>query len=480
MEQRIIDFITALRAAGVRVSIAESADAMRAIEAAGIGAKDLFRVALRATLIKEQRDHPTFDELFGQYFGQADPPMQQTGGGMSDEERERMMQQLMQMLQNMTPEELRELFESMMTGQQMTSEQIREMLQQMGPMPGMMMQGMQMRGVPYSSWALQRAMRQAMREMQFEKLDEFLRELMDKLREAGISEEALQQLEQQARENQAALQQQIARELAQEMARQGAEQRQRQRASEELLDKPFEYMSSEESEDLRAIISRLAAQLRSRAALRQKRARKGSLDAKGTIRANLRYHGVPVELRYRRKHLKPRLVIICDRSRSTEEVVRFLLLLVYALQDQVSHTRSFAFIETIYDISTYFAELRPEKAIEEVMQNVYPKRSYSTDLGASLQAFTQDHGGCVDRRTTVIVLGDGRNNENDPGLRYLDEIKKRARRIVWFNPEHPSMWGRYDPGSLSSDMLKYQPLCSAVHHVSNLRQLVAAVDTLFT
>jgi uncharacterized protein with von Willebrand factor type A (vWA) domain len=174
------------------------------------------------------------------------------------------------------------------------------------------------------------------------------------------------------------------------------------------------------------------------------------------------------------------LVIICDRSRSTEEVVRFLLLLIYTLQDQVSGTRSFAFIETIYDISTFFNEYRPEQAIDQVMQNVYPKRSYSTDLGFSLKEFTRDHIGCVDHRTTVIMLGDGRNNENDPGLRYFEDLKRRARRIVWFNPEHPSMWGQYDPGSLSSDMLKYLPLCHAVHHVSNLKQLVAAVDTLFS
>ncbi len=478
MDQRVIDFITALRAAGVRVSIAETADAMRAIEAAGIGTKDWFRSALRATLVKEPRDLPTFDKLFHDYFSEGDPPpLQQTGGGMSDEQREQMMQQLMEMLENMTPEQLRELFEAMMTGQNLTREQLQQLLEQTSPMQNPM-PGMPMRGMPFSQWALQRAMRQAMRELEFDKLDEMLRELMDKLREAGISEEQLQQLEQEARANQSALAQQIARELGQQMTRQTAEQR--RQPPEDLMDTPFEHMSREQSEDLRAIVSRLAAQLRSRAALRQKRARKGSLDAKGTIRANLRFQGVPIDIRHRRKHLKPRLVVICDRSKSTEEVVRFLLLMVYTLQDQVSNTRSFAFIETIYDISTYFNEHRPEQAIDQVMENVYSKRSYSTDLGNSLKEFMNEHAGAVDHRTTVIILGDGRNNDNDPGLEHMHRLKQRARRVVWFNPEHPSLWGRYDPGSLSSDMLKYQPLCDAVHHVSNLRQLVAAVDSLFT
>jgi uncharacterized protein with von Willebrand factor type A (vWA) domain len=482
MDKRIIDFITALRAAGVRVSLAESADAMRAIEAAGIADKDWFRLALRATLVKEARDVPTFEKLFGEYFATGDPPMQQTGGGMSDEQREQFMQQLMQMLRNMTPEQLRELFESMMTGQQLSEEQMREMVEQMLQQmreQGMPMPGMPMPGMPFPSMSMQRAMRQLRNQMQLDRLDEFMQELLEKLREAGITEEQLAKLAEQARQNQAALEQQLAREMGRQMARQAAEER-RQRSTEELLDRPFEQLSRSESEDLRAVVARLAAQLRARAALRQKRARRGTLDAKRTIRSNLRYQGVPLELHHRRKHLKPKLVILCDRSRSTEEVVRFLLLMVYTLQDQISRTRSFAYIETIYDISTYFDELRPEQAIDSVMQEVYPRRSYSTDLGTSLQDFMKDHAAAVDRRTTVIVLGDGRNNENDPGLDAFSKLRQRARRIVWFNPEHPSMWGVYDPGSLSSDMLKYKPMCDAVHYVSNLRQLVQAIDTLFT
>ena len=476
MEQRIVDFITALRAAGVRISIAESADALRAIDAAGISEKDLFRLAMRAALVKEGRDLATFDRLFADYFGQGEPALQQTGGGMSPEDQEKMMQQLMEMLRNMTPEQLRQLFEAMMTGQGLSQEELRELVEQQMQN---MRPGMPMPGMPFSAQFLQRAARQMMNNMRFDKLDEFMQELMQKLREAGISEEQLAQLAQQARANQATLENQLAQEIGRNLARQMAEQR-RQHSSEELLDTPFEQLDRVDSNDLRAIVARLAAQLRARAALRQKRAERGTLDAKRTIRTNLRYQGVPLELRKRRKHLKPRLVIMVDRSVSTEEIVRFLLLLVYTLQDQISRTRSFAYIETIYDISTYFDEYRPEHAIDLVLKEVRSRRSYSTDLGASLKAFMDDYAGTVDRRTTVIVLGDGRNNENDPGLQYLQQIRQRARRIVWFNPEHPSMWGQYDYGSLSSDMLKYKPLCDAVHYVSNLRQLAAAVETLFS
>lgn len=472
MNERVVQFIIALRAQGVRISVAESIDAMRAADVAGVGDKDVFRAALRATLVKEAHDLPTFDQLFPSYFGSdAPPPLQQPGGGMSEEDQQKLMEQLLEMLESMTPEQLRKLFEAMMTGQGMSGREMRQFLDQntsLGEMPS---------GMP-GQWA----MRRAMRELEFQRLEELLQELLEKLREAGVSEEQLQQLAEEARENQGALAQQIAREAANGAAQRELEERQTEprRSEDELLDQPFEYMRGDDVQELRPLVARLAAQLRSRVALRQKRASKGTLDAKGTIRANMRYGAVPVEIRHRRKHLKPKLVIICDRSVSTEHVVRFLLLMIYALQDVVSRTRSFAFIETMYDISGYFNEGRPDEAINQVMQNVRSKRSYSTDLGQSLADLMRRDAGVIDHRTTVVVLGDARNNENDPRLDVFEQIRRRAHRVVWFNPEAPYMWGQYDPGSLSSDMLKYQPLCHAVHHVSNLRQLAAAIDSLFT
>ena len=225
---------------------------------------------------------------------------------------------------------------------------------------------------------------------------------------------------------------------------------------------------------MRGVITRLASQLRSRAALRQRRGSKGKLDAKATIRANQRFGGVPLDVHFKKKHLKPKLSVICDLSTSMRPIVAFMLMLVYALQDQVSRTRSYAFVADLYDISNDFNEARPDLAIEAVQQRIRPGH-YNTDLGNSLATFARDHMGTVDHRTTVIILGDGRNNYNDPNLPDFELIKRRARKVVWFNPEHPRQWGTGD-----SDMPKYVPLCDAVHRVSSLRELVDAVDTLFT
>jgi uncharacterized protein with von Willebrand factor type A (vWA) domain len=448
MDDRIIQFIDALRAAGVRVSVAESADALRAIEVIGIDNKDLFRLAMRATLVKESHDIAEFERLFPSFFGSGAPPMpNQPGSGMSPDEREQLAQLLEQMLANMSPEQLRQLFEAMLSGQNMSREQIQQLLQ------AHTSQG-QMTNPYYQPWMARRAMR----ELQFDRLDELLQELLDKLRAAGVSEQALEQL---------------AQEVGANMQRRAAEERRQQPPIDELLDRPFDRLRHDEIEDMRGVITRLASQLRSRAALRQKRGNKGHLDAKSTIRANLRFGGVPIDVRHKKKHLKPKLTVICDLSTSMRPIVAFMLMLVYALQDQVSRTRSYAFVADLYDISNEFNESRPDLAIEAVQNRIRPGH-YNTDLGNSLATFARDQMGWVDRRTTVIVLGDGRNNYNDPNLGDFEAIRRRARKLVWFNPEHPRQWGTGD-----SDMPKYLPLCDAVHRVSNLRELVDAVDSLF-
>nr|MCU0493406.1 VWA domain-containing protein [Chloroflexaceae bacterium] len=350
MDRRIAEFIAGLRAAGVRVSVAESADALRAIEQSGITDKEFFRMALQATLVKDQADLPTFQQLFPMYFLQKEaPPMKQPGGGqLSEDEQQKLQEMLEQMLANMTPQQLAQLFEAMMNGQRPSAQQMRAMLNGI-PAP-------HMNGPQYQEWMARRAMR----ELQFNKLNQLLRELLEKLREAGVSEEALQQIEQDARENQQALAEQIGQQVGQQMMEQAGQGEGRQRNMNELLDKPFEYMTDDEAKDLRSLVNKLAARLRSRLALRQRRGKTGTLDAKGTIRANMQFGGVPMLVKHRRRHLKPKLVVLCDRSRSTEQVVSFMLLLIYTLQDQISRTRSFAYIDHLHDMSTYFAEHRPE------------------------------------------------------------------------------------------------------------------------
>jgi uncharacterized protein len=544
---RIVDFMVELRAAGVRISVAESIDALRALEAIGIADKNTFRAALRATLVKDSCDVPTFEELFLDCFRASVRPMpNKPGSSMLQQNREKLAQVLDQMLRNLTLEQLllntnpnpiRRLFEAMMTGQDVSCEEMQHMLRDFTSLS-------QLTNRYYYPWMS----RQAMREMRFDRLDDLLQELLEKLRKAGISDQTLRLLAWEARENQQVLADLIRQEvsayrrrlfshhfgadasssleqmvrdmtieqlLQNEMLQEARENQQvlgelidpevgthiqlppievhpslppievqlslpsikmqpLQPSIDELLDQPFDRLRLDEVDDMRGVINRLASQLRSRAALRLRRSNTGQLDAKATIRANQRFAGVPLDVRHKKKHLKPKLTVICDLSISMRPVAAFMLMLVYALQDQISRTRSYAFVADLYDISNDFNESRPDLALEAVQERIRPD-NYNTDLGNTLGTFVRDHLSTIDRYTTVIVFGDGRNNYNDPNLHDFEAIKRRARRVVWFNPEHPRQWGTGD-----SDMPKYVPLCDAVHQVSNLRQLRDAVDSLFT
>lgn len=476
MEQQIVKFIAHLRASGVRVSTAESADALRVVEQIDIFDKSFFRSALQTTLIKEARDKQTFEQLFPFYFGGNEPPpMQQPSGGSMNPEEQRMLQQMLQqMLENMSPEELARLFKAMMSGQQVSQQQMRHMLRANVPLPRPNPRQ------PLSPEAQRWLARQAMRDMRFQHLEQALSHLLEQLREAGMREETLRDIQRMARENKQALADQVQQQVQHMMLEQMQDTPTPTDPMQSIQDRPFEELTHTEMDELRKVVMRMAARLRSRIALRLRRSKAGQLDAKHTIRTNLRFGGVPLVVQHRRRHLKPKITIICDLSYSMRPVTTFTLLLIYALQDQISRTRTFAFINDLNDITTYFADYPPTQALEHIQAHIIPPYSYATDLGNSLNTFLHDHLDCIDHRTTFIVLGDGRNNYNNPNLKAFDSICRRAHKVIWFNPEAPHMWGVEYPDTLNSDMLDYARMCDATHHVSTLRQLVAAIDSLFT
>lgn len=463
MDQRIVEFVEGLRAAGVRVSLAESADAFRAIEHLGITDRDLFRSALRTTLVKDSVDTPTFERLFPLYFGSGGPPMLDPNAELSPQDMDQMKQALRDLLGD--NERLQQLMRYLLEGQNPS----RDELDQLGNQAGV-----PLARHPYQQqWLTRRMLRQLGMDDEF---NELMEQLIQKLMEMGMSAEKLHQIAQMAGENLDRLEQQFEQYVGARIAQNAAQQPRERKPIKgpDLMNRPFGSLNERETAELKNQVRKLAARLRSRAALRQRRGKRGTLDAKRTIRENLRNAAVPLELKHKRRHLKPKLVMICDVSTSVRPIVEFMLRLVYELQDQIHSARSFIFIDDITDVSAEFSLHRPEIAVDKVLDD-NPPGYYNTNLGYSLAHFCKDHLDTVDHRTTVIILGDGRNNFLNPRLDSLSEIKKRARRLVWFNPENERLWGTGD-----SDMLDYAPLCSATHVVGSLGQLAEAVDRLFT
>ncbi len=447
-----------LRAAGVRVSLAESMDALRAVEVLGVAKKELFRESLRTTLVKESDDFAAFEELFPLYFGSGGPAMQNAMEDLSPEDQDMLKAALEAMSGR-----LQKLMEWLTSGEGPTKEELEELARRAG-----------------ADWAddsrqARWVTRRMLQQMGFAHLEDQMRELMQKLQEMGMSQQAIEKLMGVVEANREALAEQVAQQIGLQISQQRANRPEDLHGSD-LMYKPFHSLTGEETDLLRKEVQRLVTQLRTRAALRRKRGSKGKFDSKGTIRANQRYGGVPVELKYKKRKLKPSLVILCDVSRSTENVVEFMLHLTHALHDQVSKMKSFAYYDRLVEVPNEVLESirhnEPEEAFD-TLRRMLPYRPYGTDLGSCLQTFYDQHLNAINGRTTLIILGDGRNNFNAPRLDLVKDLQRRVRKLVWFNPEQPREWGTGD-----SDMLEYAPLCNEVFAVRNLAQLSTAVDRL--
>jgi uncharacterized protein with von Willebrand factor type A (vWA) domain len=462
MDQRIVEFIAALRAAGVRVSLAETQDAFSAAREVGVMERESFKTALAATLIKEGPDREVYEKLFPYYFGSGGPPLLNPQENLSPQDAEMLKDALRSLLGD--DERLKQLLRHIMEGINPTQEEMDELGNRSGvPLARQDYQ---------KQWLMRRMLRELGMDQEFQAL---IKQLLEKLESMGMSREALRELAARIRANEGILQEQIENYIGQQIARQNAEHRRPREAFEgpDLMHRKFGALSEADIAELRHHVRRLAARLRSRAALRMKKGKRGVLDAKKTIRVNLKYGTVPIEIKHKIHHEKPKLVLICDISTSVRPAAEFMLRLVYELQDQISKARPFVFIDDIKDINEPFTAFRPEIAVELVLSE-NPPGYYNTNLGYSLDHFAKNYLDTVDHRTTVIVLGDGRNNYLNPRLDAVGTIKKRARKLLWFNPEDPRMWGEGD-----SDMLEYQPYFDAVHEVSNLAQLAEAIDKLF-
>ena len=457
MESRILQLIAALRASGVRVSLAESAEAFSAVDLMGIQDRESFRLSLRATLIKDVKDLSTFEKLFPLFFGSGQPPAM--GGNPSDDLTPEEIQMLAEALKQFT-EQLRQRMERLMNGEPLTKSELEALAQLVGLN--------QADDLNYQKWMAQRMMRA----MAFPEVQKAMRELMEQLEQMGMNRERVDQIREMVRQNMQGMQEQI-EQFAGERIAENLSERPRGENIDNLMNRPFQALSDSEKKLLQREVKRLAAALRTRIALRQKRMKSGQLDPKATIRANLKYQGVPMEIKHKDRVRKPKIVVICDVSTSMRFCSELMLSFLFALQGQVRKTHAFAFIDHLESISEDFNGSNADEAIQSVLWRM-PSGHYNTDLGRALGNFNDGYMDTLNSGTTLLIVGDGRNNYNDPRLEIFSAMSRRSTRTIWLNPEPQSMWHG------DSDMPKYASLCSNVLKVSNLKELTEAVDKLMT
>ena len=242
----------------------------------------------------------------------------------------------------------------------------------------------------------------------------------------------------------------------------------------ELGSLAFNALSPSETIRLREAIAQLVRKLKDTVGLREAARSRGMLDVKKTLRRAARYQGVPVEIVLKKKPpRKARLVVLCDISGSVWSSARFMLNILYSLQACFDRVRSFVFVAEVAEVTRFFENHGVDRAIEKVLTEAGINYGASTDYGLTLRRFRRQHMDAVNKKTTVIVIGDGRSNYANPEDRILEEIRERCRRLIWLNPETEQFWYSGD-----SEMRTYQAICNEVWPCRNLNQLSAFVKSL--
>jgi hypothetical protein len=209
---------------------------------------------------------------------------------------------------------------------------------------------------------------------------------------------------------------------------------------------------------------------------RRRTAARGRVDSGRTMRRNMRFDGVPFRpVTVARAEDKPRLVVLADVSLSVRTTARFTLHLVHGLQDMVHQVRSFAFVSELAEVTDLFSEHPVEHALGLIFGGDVLDTDANSDYGNAFGEFLAEFGTAVTRRTTVLVLGDGRGNGNDPNLEAFEEIARRAREVIWLTPEP-----RYSWGLGACDLPAYAEFCNRVRVVRDLSGLETTADAMAT
>ncbi len=222
---------------------------------------------------------------------------------------------------------------------------------------------------------------------------------------------------------------------------------------------------------MQRLVKKAAKQLASLHSRRRKMQKRGTLDVRKTIAANAAFDGFLFHTKWKSTRIeRPKVFVLCDVSGSVSRTARFLLLFLYSLQDVLPRVRSFVFASDLAEVTSSFSQLDIESAITDIMNT---RANMSTDYGRALHDFEELAMQDIDNKTTVIMLGDARNNNGDGNTQVWQQVYQKSKRVLWLNPEGKFSWDSGD-----SIMGEYAPYCSRVEHCSSLRDLTRILNSL--
>ncbi len=461
VDQRILDFVGKLRAGGMKVSLAESMDACRALEAVPLAGINVLRVSLRSTLVKRESDYPLFEAVFDEYFTGVEALMAgEPGGEEPGGEGE-----------PVAPGDVsRLLFDAILTA---GDDEIAALAALAAAMVGQMEGGFSSGSRPISIMAGSGYyMFRAMEMLGFQGMAAELEESAAQGEVlAGMPPVlALEEVRERLERFRIALEKEILRRITLERGEDATRRRKKLPVRPEEID--FTGASLRQVEEMRKVLPALARRLAARLARRHGAGKWGRVDIRRTLRHSLSSGGVPIDVKYRKRvPVKPELFVLCDVSGSVRTFSTFMLQLVYSLHQQFRAVRSFAFIDRVDEVTDCFNRSDVGEAVERVFrESLTVDGDGHSDIGRALDMFRREYADDISPRLTVIILSDARNNARDPRADALRVIGEKARKVFWLNPEPMERW---DTGDSVID--RYREHCHSVHECRNLVQLTRFV-----
>lgn len=444
MEGVLGDFITVLRRAGVRISISESLDAVNAAQIMGYDNRSLFKVALSVSLAKSAAEKKIFDSCFDNYFSFNffQSPRKADALNLRAHE-EALKDPLSALLLKDDKGQLAALMKE--AGRMANLSSIKtpmqkslvtmKILNQMG-MPGMEAMVAQIKSATGSGIS--------------QKTAELLEKGRDDLVQT-VKEYVDQQLQLNA---------------------DGVDSK-----DQFLKTTPLSQLELRHLHRMDGLIQKLIRQLEDRHSRRLKTASRGKLDYKKTLRKSVSYGGfLFAPLWKKKKENRPDVIVICDISRSVLRTVRFLLLFIYGLTKRIGRIHTFVFYSNMFDASHIFDRCSVEEALTKITTDAtLPIIRGRSDYSAMFTNFQDQCLHLVTKNTTVIVLGDARNNFNPPRADVLKAIGERCKRLIWLNPETKPFWGTGD-----SEIKTYAPYCHLLQECNTLVHLERVIGALLS
>ena len=464
MFDQLVDFSATLRTAGVPVSMTEVIDASRALSNIGDIDRSTFKVALFSTMVKDNSHRAVFDLLFDlffankSYFGQgselnSEVAQHQFEGSEAGGES------------GTSSDDLREWLIGALVERNLI--QVSRLARAAVARFAGMERGRAVSGVYY----IYRTLKQLDIELIYARLSE---EMASEIAPDALGQMVLSnQVDQIIASLRSAIEVEVRRLLVEDRGELAVAKTMRPTLPEDI---DFMQATRDELAKVSQAVTPLSRKLASRLARRRRIGHRGSLDFRRTFRRSLGHGGVPVDLKFHAPKLaKPEIFVIADISGSVSSFARFALQLVYALSEQFSRVRSFVFVDAIDEVTRFF---EASSTIEEALRLINTQANVvhidgHTDYGNCFEQFAELYLASVTKKSTVLILGDARNNYHASRSDILAKIQDRARHLYWLNPEPTQYWNSGD-----SIIREYAKYCHGVVECRNLRQLEKFVDFL--